>query len=268
MEERGVVTASVANLYQSTSREVELVTQAVLGTELTILEEQEDWIRAHLPDEYQGWIESSDVRPYAPGEAPYASTGQVAEIRSLLAFLYHGQAVSARPPARQVALGTRLEVTEEGEAWLQVTLPDRSGLWVQRGDVTLDAAGRPRSRGSVAEVLATAKRLLGLPYLWGGTTPLGIDCSGFVQLCHHLHGISLLRDAHIQYTQPGLLPVEREGLEPGDLLFFGRSAITHVGLHMGSGDFIHATTHIRPIVQISHLDEAHWTELYWGARRP
>jgi len=117
-------------------------------------------------------------------------------------------------------------------------------------------------------VIATAKRFLELPYMWGGTTPLGIDCSGFVQLCYHLHGVFLLRDASIQYTQTGLLPIEQDDLEPGDLIFFGRTSITHVGLYMGDGEFIHATSHLRPVVQIARLEEAHWTELYWGARRP
>jgi cell wall-associated NlpC family hydrolase len=139
---------------------------------------------------------------------------------------------------------------------------------MRRNDVEIKEANSPRPRGTVRQVLETAKRFLGLPYLWGGTTPLGIDCSGFCQLAYHLHGVSLLRDSSIQYTQPGLLPVEKEGLEPGDLVFFGRKAITHVGMVLGSGEFIHATTHLRPVVQISRLDEAHWLELYWGARRP
>jgi cell wall-associated NlpC family hydrolase len=129
-------------------------------------------------------------------------------------------------------------------------------------------AGVTRPRGGVEEVIGTAKRLLGLPYLWGGSTPLGIDCSGFVQLAYGLHGVRLLRDSRLQYTQPDLAPVGRDKLEAGDLVFFGREQITHVGLCLGEGKFIHATTHVRPVVQISRLEEAHWVELYRGARRP
>jgi cell wall-associated NlpC family hydrolase len=268
MESTGVVTDSVANLYSKPDTRVDLVTQAIVGTGLSILESQDGWQYVQMPDQYQAWIEAQRVRLYAPDETAYASTGRVVEISSLLAYLYHVQAVSARAPARQVPLGARLEVADEFADWIQVALPDGAALWVQRGDVVISKAGTPRPRGSVQDVVATAKRLLGLPYLWGGTTPLGIDCSGLVQLAYRLHGVQLLRDSHLQYSQPDLTPVEKEGLQTGDLVFFGRERITHVGLVIGGGEFIHATTHQRPIVQISHLDEAHWTELYWGARRP
>ena len=70
-------------------------------------------------------------------------------------------------------------------------------------------------------MIATARRFLGLPYLWGGTTPLGIDCSAFVQLAYRLHGVELRRDSDIQFTQPDLEVVERQELDAGDLVFFG-----------------------------------------------
>ena len=96
---------------------------------------------------------------------------------------------------------------------------------------------------------------------------MGIDCSGLVQLAYRLHGVQLLRDSRIQYTDPRLAPVEREDLQAGDLVFFGRERITHVGLCLGAPHFIHATSWRVPVVQISSLEEPHWTELYQGARR-
>jgi cell wall-associated NlpC family hydrolase len=268
VEPRYVVLHSVANVYGSASQDDELVTQAILGTDLGIIEGQDGWLYVRLPDQYHGWIEAHHVRAYASDQAPYASAGQVAEIQHLLAFLYHDPDNTRRAPALQVTLGTRLEVASVSEDRVQVTLPDRTVAWVRRGDVDLLEAGRPRPRGTVQQVIRTAKRFLGLPYLWGGTTPLGIDCSGFVQLVYHLNGVALLRDSHIQYTQADLAAVDKEDLQAGDLIFFGQRAITHVGLYMGHGEFIHATTHLHPIVQISRLEEAHWTGLYQGARRP
>ena len=268
MQSQGVVLDSVANLFSEPDTTEELVTQAIVGTSLTIEKSIAGWHYVRLPDQYRGWIEAHHVRDYAPDESPYAAMGAVAEIQSLLAFLYHQPDNTSRAPALQVTIGARLEVAVDRGERVRLALPDGTELWVRRGDVILLEENSPRPRGTAQQVIQTAKRLLGLPYMWGGTTPLGIDCSGFVQLAHRLHGVSLLRDANIQYTQEGLLPVERENLEPGDLVFFGRKAITHVGLHMGNDEFIHATTHLRPVVQISRLAEAHWTELYWGARRP
>jgi cell wall-associated NlpC family hydrolase len=268
MESQGVVLGNVVNLFSEPDTDVELVTQAIVGTSLSIEKATDGWHYVLLPDQYRGWIEAHHVREYARDEPPYASTAQVAEVQHLLAFLHHQPDDTSRAPALQVTIGARLEVAEECEERVRVVLPDRRALWMRRSDLVIAEANSPRPRGTVQQVIETAKRFLGLPYMWGGTTPLGIDCSGFVQLAYHLHGVFLLRDARIQYTQPGLLPVEREELEPGDLVFFGSKAITHVGMVLGNGEFIHATTHLRPIVQISRLDEAHWTDLYWGARRP
>ncbi len=268
MESQGVVLKNVVNLFGEPDTGGELVTQAIVGTSLTIEKSTDGWHYARLPDQYHAWIEADHVREYAPGEPRYASEGQIAEIQELLAFLHNQPDDTSRAPAMQVTIGARLEVAEEHEERVRVILPDGRALWMRRNDLAIQEAGSPRPRGTVQQVLETAQRFLGLPYLWGGITPLGIDCSGFVQLSYHLHGVALLRDSSIQYTQPGLLPVEKEELEPGDLVFFGRKSITHVGLVLGNGEFIHATTHLRPVVQISRLDEEHWTELYWGARRP
>ena len=268
MEPQGVVLNNVVNLFSQPDTGVDVVTQAIVGTSLAIEKSTDGWHYVRLPDTYHGWIEARHVRQYTPDEPPYASAGQVAEIQELLAFLHHRPDSTALAPALQVTIGARLEVAEEHEERVRVVLPDGSALWMRWNDVVISEADSPRPRGTVQQVLETAKRFLGLPYMWGGTTPLGIDCSGFVQLAYYLHGVSLLRDSSIQYTQPGLLPVERDELEAGDLVFFGRQAITHVGLVLGDGKFIHATTHLRPVVQISRLDEAHWTELYWGTRRP
>ena len=268
MERHGIVLHSIVNLHSRPSRDADLVTQAVLGTSVHIEESREGWYNVRLPDRYSGWLEKQHIRTYGPGESPYPASEQVAQVQSLLAFLYYEPNGTYRLPALQVPIGVRLAVDADIEGWVRVALPDGAQRWIRRGDVQIEAADTQPGRGSVEEVLAAARRFLGLPYLWGGTTPLGIDCSGFVQLIYRLNGVFLLRDARLQFTQPGLLPVEREDLQPGDLLFFGQQAITHVGLYLGQGEFIHATTHQQPVVQVSRLDEPHWTELFRGARRP
>jgi cell wall-associated NlpC family hydrolase len=201
----------------------------------------------------------------------YASEGQVAEVTSLMANLYREPDVTTARPKLQAALGTRLEVApgRASERWLSVRLPDGELAYLQRGDVRLGDARTPRSRGTETDLVATARRFLGVPYLWGGMTPHGVDCSGFVSRVYLVNGVTLLRDADLQFNDPKGEVVERDALRPGDLLFFGSTKkITHVGMYEGDGRFIHATTHGSPVVQESDLSDPHWTGLYQGARRP
>lgn len=266
--QKGVVIGHVVNLYIQPSNSTNLVTQAIMGTEVAIRGSRDEWFLVSLPDDYQGWIEASQVHIYHSGEISYASTGQVAEIINLLAFLYFEPSVIARSPALQLPISTRLEVLEAGKDWTQVILPDLSLRWIQNGDIKIEMANTPRYKGRQQELIDTAKRFLGLPYMWGGTTPLGFDCSGFVQLVYHLNGISLLRDTDLQFDQPGLENIQEKDLQAGDLVFFGQEIITHVGMYYQNRTFIHATSYQCPIVRISNLDDPHWIPLYKGARRP
>ena len=99
----GVVIESVAHLFSRPSLTADLVTQAVLGSGLAIKQSQGSWYYVEMPDQYKGWIEARNVRLYAGDQKAYASSGQIAQVTSLIAFLYHQPAVSLRLPALQAA---------------------------------------------------------------------------------------------------------------------------------------------------------------------
>jgi cell wall-associated NlpC family hydrolase len=266
-----VALRTVENMYSGPKADTDVVSQATLGQVVAVLERGDGFVRIETPDRYRGWIASAALLEYPDAStARYASRGAVAEVTSLIANVYRESSVTSARPKTQATLGGRLELLPDRapEGWRVVRLPDGDSGYVQDGDIRIaDAAEKPR-RGSGADLVATARRFLGLPYLWGGMTPLGVDCSGFVSRVYQLHGVVLPRDADLQFEHQEARGVEKKALRPGDLLFFGQKKATHVGMYAGGGRFIHATTHRTPVVQESALSEPHWTGLYLGARRP
>jgi hypothetical protein len=269
-----VVVKSVANMHKTSNDTVELVSQAVLGTNVKVLAWEknggEEWYQIETPDTYQGWTIGTSLLVRPEGGKPYASEGPVFEVTSLMANIYAKDDVTERTPLVVAPIGSRLTVGACGERWCEITLPCGMKGWIQKGDGEIKDAAAARKKLTPDETVALAKRFIGTPYLWGGNSPLGIDCSGYAQLLYHLSGIEILRDADIQMTKSGLIEVPRGRERTLDLIFFGRAVdkISHVGMMIGPDEFIHSTTHDKPMVQISNLRDAYWQKLYQGARRP
>ncbi|HPW18029.1 MAG TPA: NlpC/P60 family protein [Candidatus Aminicenantes bacterium] len=271
-----VVTRAVENMFSRASADADVVSQAVLGTNVRLLRKErgaagEDWYEVETPDTYKGWIAASALRVLGPGDRPYASSGRVFVVSALLANTYREPDVTAHRPVTVAPIGAVLEiVAEKGERWREVALPDRTRAWIQSGDGDIREAPWTWPRRPAEDMVALAKRFIGLPYTWGGTSPLGLDCSGFVQLVYRLNGVPILRDAGIQMTSSGLLEVPKGEERAGDLVFFGRSLdrISHVGMMIDGESFINATTSDAPVVQIDRLEDANWQRIYQGARRP
>lgn len=266
-----VVLPTAENMYSRPDESADVVSQALLGQTVKVLATQGAFAQVETPDAYRGWLAERALRRYASADtARYASQGQVAQITSLIANVYRTPDVTSARPKTQATLGVRLELTSPAPqgGFLAVRLPAGDGGFVHTGDAQVLSAVAPPARASRTELVETARRFIGLPYLWGGMSPLGLDCSGLVAQVYRTAGRVLPRDADLQFDDPRATPVERAALQPGDLLFFGRTKITHVGLYAGAGRFVHATTHVTPRVQESALDEPYWTGLYRGARRP
>lgn len=130
---------------------------------------------------------------------------------------------------------------------------------------TPEAASKPSATG--AQVVATAQKYLGCPYVFGGATPAGFDCSGFTYYVLKTLGYSPARTPADQYSMGA--PVSKGQLQPGDLVFFAGTAasgISHVGIYTGNGQFIHAPNS-SSVVSYSDLTAGYWAEHYFGARR-
>jgi cell wall-associated NlpC family hydrolase len=263
-----VVVEPVANLYAAPSQDAAVVSQAIFGSSVVLVEEQSAWAKVRTADDYSGWMLLAALRRYGAADHAYASTGTVAQVENLFAIVYREPNVTKHQPVLTLPFDARLEVAaepeNEGGRWVEVRLPDGRFAWIQRGDVNLNP--RPLS---VKETIELAKRFLGLTYLWVGTSSFGFDCSGFTQMLVRRRGSVMPRDANVQAAWAGVVPVKRHKLQAGDLLFFGESPqkITHTGMYIGHGKFIHDSAHGHPGVQVSRLADQPWPQLLVACRR-
>jgi len=263
-----VVVEPVANMYSAPSLDADVVSQAILGASVVVVEEQSAWVKVRTVDDYNGWMLRAALRRYGADDHTYASTGTVAQVENPFANVYREPNVTKHQPLLTLPFTARLEVVPKpgnGDGrWLEVCLPDGRTAWIQHGDVNLNP--RPLS---IKETVQLAKRFLALTYLWGGTSSFGFDCSGFTQMLVGARGIVMPRDADLQAAWSGVVEVKRIKLRAGDLLFFGESPqkITHTGMYIGHGKFIHDSTHEHPGVQLGRLADQPWKHLLVACRR-
>jgi cell wall-associated NlpC family hydrolase len=162
-------------------------------------------------------------------------------------------ALDENDPSVRPGMAARAEVAPED---------DETAVRLQRLRERL-AAQQDVARQADTGIVGLATQYLGVPYVWGGASPeTGFDCSGLVMFVFAQRGISLPHYAASQFNYG--VPVPRDQLEPGDLVFF--HALGHVGIYVGNDEFIHAP-HTGDVVKISSLNEFSYASSYVGARR-
>ncbi len=270
--ELGVVIRNVTPVRAEPDSDSEQVTQALLGQPVTVEAGQSDWLYVQTWDTYRGWIPSNAVRLLPEITLPYASSGPVAVIHELIVDILQ-QPKPRAPIVTKATVSVELEVSSVGSDWVELQMPDGSKAYIRAKDVRLIEKELVQTvpLPDPVRLVETALRFIGVPYLWGGTSPFGLDCSGFVQLVYRIHNVTLLRDADIQASDPRAEPVDRAELQAGDLVFFGRGKdpeydkITHVGMMIDRRRFVHSCGAFGVVV--TPLADEHYTQTYWGARR-
>lgn len=260
-----VVTKPIVDLHAKPNPRSERVTQVILGTPLVVGKGGGKWLWVTGLDAYRGWIEAEAVRRLKRGQARYGSRGRIVVVTGNTAVVYLERFREPRETIF-VPIAARMSLVEEQTYRFRVRLPDGRLGWVRREDVEVRTGSFRYPLTSRRRVVETAKRFLGVPYLWGGTTPLGFDCSGLVQLTFGMNGVDLPRDADQQFSVGRSIGSDR--LMPADLLFFSRksSGITHVGICIGDGKFLHASGKAKGVT-INRIKDPYFHSILVEAKR-
>jgi hypothetical protein len=243
-------------------------TQVLMGEQIMILEIRENWyqvVALAQPSSkdhrgYPGWIQSGEI-----SLAPYEAD-EILIVMQPSAYLYQ-EPTSQSGVVAEISLDTRLKVVAEQGDWVQAELPGGDRAWVERIRVRVERTGQSSYQASPEDLIATARSLLGVQYLWGGSSWRALDCSGVMYRTFHAHGILLARDSRDQAAGGSI--VAQENLQPGDLVFYAvggpSGTVSHVGLYLGDGLII--ATQGGQNVGISRYDNPAYEKEYWGARR-
>jgi gamma-D-glutamyl-L-lysine dipeptidyl-peptidase len=239
--------------------------QLILGERVVVDQRAGSWAHVVVPDQptpldprgYPGWIPLRQLTFRLP-----TTSARDAVVVAPTAWLYTATGTTR---LLEVSMATRLPVIAADPTWVHTETPDGTAVLVRATDVKLVSRGAAALPASGVDVVRTAHEFDGLPYLWGGTSGFGLDCSGFTHLVFAMRGVTIPRDADAQ-AKAGVA-VTRANLRPGDLVFFASNGVTHhVGIYVGDGLMLHApNTGSR--IQLVSLAAQPYASQYSGARR-
>ena len=249
----GIVNLSACNIRSKGKHSAELATQSMLGTVLKVYKEEDGWYLVQTPDGYLGWLDGDGFVSISKEEAQtWKESAKIVYLPDF-GFSYSSPHLDSDRISDLLA-GNILQFLQFEQDFAKVGYPDGRIAYIPREEVMPYDEWIQDGRPSTEEILSTAHAFLGRPYLWGGTSGKGVDCSGFTKTVFYLNGIMLPRDASQQVNVGQAVETDTTltNLQAGDLLFFGRKAtdtekekITHVAIYMGEGKIIHSAGQVK-----------------------
>jgi len=256
---KAIVNISVANLRSNPGHSSELATQATLGTIVNVLKQEDNWYYVQTPDKYLAWVDAGGI---VPVEEQIADNWQKDD--KIIYTRTYGHAFSDPDIdsliVSDLTAGNMLTIVKNAFKNYIVRFPDGRNAYVRKSEAKVYNDWLENLKATDETLVSTARQLMGVPYLWGGTSAKGVDCSGFTKTVYFMNGMVIPRDAS-QQVHTGI-PIDSTGnfdaLQRGDLLFFGTKAtdstaekVVHVGMWIGNNEFIHSSGKVR----VSSMDK-------------
>ena len=240
----GIINVSVCNTRNEADYNSAQESQALLGMPVKILDREREWTKIQTPDEYVHWVLSGSLqRVDEAGLHAWNRASQVV-VTALHGFVYQEKSTRSQTVSDVVA-GDRLRLIARRGKFYEVLYPDGRRGFILRKISQPIWEWRSKLKRDAQSILKTAYSLNGVPYMWGGTSPKGMDCSGFVRTTLYMHDIIIPRNAAQQAEKGQRVEIDLDfnNLQPGDLLFFGdkrTGRVSHVGFYVGQKRFIHS----------------------------
>lgn len=256
---QGIIAISAANLRGNPKHSAELVTQGTLGMPVTIFKKEGSWYLIQTPDKYIAWVDYGGLTPMDKEEFNTWKTSDKI-IFTATAGSSYAEANANSQVISDLVGGNILSLLDEKIDFYEVKYPDGRIAYLKKNEAKPYKKWVSSLTHTKESLVETSKTLMGLPYLWGGTSPKGVDCSGFTKTIYFLNGMIIPRDASQQINEGVLVDNTKDfsKLIPGDLLFFGKKAtdstkerVIHVGMWIGNNEFIHSAGS----VHISSMDK-------------
>lgn len=282
----GIVNLSVANLRTRPSHAAEMATQTLMGTQVDILQKKGGDYRVRTPEGYIAWVPTSSI--VAMNEEEIKEWKNAPKIIFTEDF---GKSFSTKNTqgnrVSDLVYGNILLLLEEDENFFKVEYPDKRIAYIHKEKASLFKDWLSSRKATQENIIQSAKKMLGIPYLWGGTSVKGVDCSGFTKTSFFMNGIVIPRDASQQILageevdvldEKGDLDPDKalKNLQPADLLFFAagkanspNARVTHVAIYIGDGEFIQSagTVRINSMLKDAENYDDFQTRTLVGAKR-
>ena len=225
------ISVPIAPVHNSSSFRSEMVTQCLMWDLVEILSLLDDWCEIRTSDKYNGWIHS-----FYLSELEFDET-QSLVVNSRFLPIFCSDSSSSNI-LYLLSFGTKVPLVSNASGFVKVPIGISSHGYIEAPQNIYS-----KNRNSISNL---AESLIGVPYLWGGKSSFGLDCSGFVQLVFMVTGVNLPRDSSLQYEIDQLEQIELDKSLPGDLIFFlDKQIVNHVGIIFDKYRFIHCSGSVK-----------------------